>query len=58
MAPFPLGSENHMGKRSEDFALLSFDNGILYNNDYAKGDIQNVFQQIFLDGNQFGWEWD
>jgi hypothetical protein len=47
-----------MVKRSEDFALLPFDNGVLYNNVFAKGDIQNVVQQVFLDGNQFGWEWD
>ena len=47
-----------MIKRSEDFALLPFDNGVLYNNVFAKGDIQNAFQQVFLDENQFGWEWD
>jgi hypothetical protein len=47
-----------MIKQSEDFALLPFDNGVLYNNVFAKGDIQNTFQQVFLDGNQFGWEWD
>ena len=47
-----------MIKRSEDFALLSFDQGVLYNNVFAKGDIQNAFQQVFLDENQFGWEWD
>jgi hypothetical protein len=47
-----------MVKRSEDFALLPFDQGILYNNVFAKGDIQNAFQQVFLDGNQFGWEWE
>jgi hypothetical protein len=47
-----------MVKRSEDFALLPFDNGVLYNNVFSKGDIQNAFQQVFLDGNQFGWEWD
>jgi hypothetical protein len=45
-------------KRSDDFALLPFDNGVLYNNVFAKGDIQNAVQQIFLDGEQFGWEWD
>ncbi len=47
-----------MVKQSKDFALLQFDNGILYNNVFSKGDIHNAFQQIFLDGNQFGWEWD
>jgi hypothetical protein len=47
-----------MVKQSEDFALLSFDNGVLYNNVFAKGNIQNAFQHIFLDGNQFGWAWD
>ena len=57
-ASFPIGPERRMVKRSEDFALLSFDKGILYNNVFAKGDIQNAFQQVFLDGNQFGWEWD
>lgn len=45
-------------KRSEDFALLLFDNGVLYNNVFVKSDIQNAFQQVFLDGNQFGWEWN
>ena len=54
----PTGPERRMVKRSEDFALLSFDDGVLYNNVFAKGDIQNVFQQVFLDGNRFGWEWD
>jgi len=44
-------------KQSEDFALLPFDQGILYNNVFAKGDIQ-AFQQVFVDGDQFGWEWD
>jgi hypothetical protein len=57
-ASFPIGPERRMVKRSEDFALLSFDNGVLYNNVFSKGDIQNAFQQVFLDGNQFGWEWD
>jgi hypothetical protein len=47
-----------MVKRPEDFALLSFDHGVLYNNVFAKDAIQNAFQQVFLDGNQFGWEWD
>jgi Glycosyl hydrolase family 12 len=47
-----------MVKQSEDFALLPFDKGVLYNNVFAKGNIHNVFQQVFLDGNQFGWEWD
>jgi hypothetical protein len=47
-----------MLRRSEDFALLPFANGILYNNVFAKGDIQNAFQQVFLDGNMSGWEWD
>jgi len=47
-----------MVKRSDDFALLPFDNGVLYNNVFAKGDIQNAFQQVFLDENQFGWEWN
>ena len=47
-----------MIKRSEDFALLSSDHGVLYNNVFAKGDLQNAFQQVFLDGNQAGWEWD
>ena len=47
-----------MVRRSEDFALLPFDQGILYNNVFSKGDIQNAFQQVFLDRNQFGWEWD
>ena len=53
-----MGPKRRMVKRSEDFALLSFDNGVLYNNVFAKGDIQNAFQQVFLDGEQFGWEWD
>jgi hypothetical protein len=57
-ASFPIDPERRMVKRSEDFALLSFDNGVLYNNVFSKGDIQNAFQQVFLDGNQFGWEWD
>jgi hypothetical protein len=57
-ASFPIGPERRMVKRSEDFALLSFDNGVLYNNVFSKGDIQNAFQQVFLDGNKFGWEWD
>jgi hypothetical protein len=57
-ASFPARPARRMVKRSEDFALLSFDGGVLYNNVFAKGDIQNAFQQIFLDGNQFGWEWD
>jgi hypothetical protein len=47
-----------MIKQSEDFALLFFDNGVLYNNVFLKGDIQNAFQQVFIDGDQFGWEWD
>ena len=55
---FPMRTERRMEKRSEDFALLSFDHGVLYNNVFSKGDIQNAFQQVFLDGNQFGWEWD
>jgi hypothetical protein len=55
---FPRDPERRVINRSEDFALLSFDHGVLYNNVFAKGNIQNVFQQIFLDGNQFGWEWD
>ena len=57
-ASFPIGPERRMVRRSEDFALLPFDNGVLYNNVFAKGNIQNAFQQVFLDGNQFGWEWD
>jgi hypothetical protein len=57
-ASFPVGPDRRMKKRSEDFALLSFDHGVLYNNVFSKGDIQNAFQQIFLDGDQFGWEWD
>jgi hypothetical protein len=57
-ASFPIGPERQIVKRSEDFALLSFDNGVLYNNVFSKGDIKNAFQQVFLDGNQFGWEWD
>ncbi len=57
-ASFSVESEHRMVKQSEDFALLSFDNGVLYNNVFAKGDIQNAFQQVFLDGNQFGWEWN
>jgi hypothetical protein len=57
-ASSPKGSEHRMVKRSEDFALLPFDNGVLYNNVFLKGNIQNAFQQVFLDGNQFGWEWD
>jgi hypothetical protein len=57
-AAFPTGPERRIVKRSEDFALLSFDNGVLYNNVFAKGDIQHAFQQVFLDGNTFGWEWD
>jgi hypothetical protein len=57
-ASLPIDSERRKKKRSEDFALLSFDEGVLYNNVFAKGDIQNAFQQIFLDENQFGWEWD
>ncbi len=52
------GMERRTVKQSEDFALLSFDHGVLYNNVFGKGDIQNAFQQVFLDGNQFGWEWD
>jgi hypothetical protein len=52
------GSEGRMVKRSEDFALLSFENGVLYNNVFGKGNIQNAFQQVFVDGNRFGWEWD
>jgi hypothetical protein len=47
-----------MVRRSDDFALLPFDKGVLYNNVFAKGDIQNAFQQVFLDENQFGWEWN
>jgi len=47
-----------MIKRSEDFALLPFDKSVLYNNVFAKGGIQNAFQQVFVDGRQFGWEWD
>ena len=47
-----------MTKLSEDFALLSFDNGVLYNNVFSKGDIQNASQQVFLDADQFGWEWN
>jgi hypothetical protein len=57
-ASFPTVPERRIVKRSEDFALLSFDDGVLYNNVFAKGAIQNAFQQVFLDGNQFGWEWD
>ena len=57
-ASFPIGPGRRIVKRSEDFALLSFDNGVLYNNVFSKGNIQNAFQQVFLDGNQFGWEWD
>jgi len=57
-AVFPTGTERRIIKRSEDFALLSFDKGVLYNNVFAKGDIQNAIQQVFLDENQFGWEWD
>jgi Glycosyl hydrolase family 12 len=55
---YRVNSDNRIVKRSEDFALLVFDNGVLYNNVFAKGDIQNAFQQVFLDGNQFGWEWE
>jgi hypothetical protein len=43
---------------SEDSALLPFESGVLYNNVFAKGNIQNAYQQIFLAGGQFGWEWD
>jgi hypothetical protein len=57
-ASFPPGPERRLVKRSEDFALLSFDQGVLYNNVFAKGDVQNAVQQVFLDGDQFGWEWD
>jgi hypothetical protein len=57
-ASFPIGPEDRKINRSEDFALLSCDNGVLYNNVFAKGGIQNAFQQVFVDGNQFGWEWD
>ena len=57
-ASLPTGPEHRTVKRSEDFALLSFDHGVLYNNVFSKGNIQNAFQQVFLDGNQFGWEWD
>ena len=57
-ASFSIGSEPRLDKRSEDFALLPFDHGVLYNNVFAKGTIQNAFQQVFLVGNQFGWEWD
>jgi hypothetical protein len=54
----PMVPERRMIIRSEDNALLPFDHGVLYNNVFAKGDIQNAFQQVFVDGNQFGWEWD
>jgi hypothetical protein len=57
-ASSPTGPDRGIVKRAEDFALLSFDHGVLYNNVFAKGDIQNALQHVFLDGNQFGWEWD
>ena len=38
--------------------MLSFENGVLYNNVFAKGSIQNAFQQVFLEEDCFGWEWD
>jgi hypothetical protein len=50
--------EQRIIKQSEDFALLIFNNGVLYNNVFSKGDIKNAFQQVFIDENQFGWEWD
>jgi hypothetical protein len=47
----------YLEKSSDDFALLPCESGVLYNNVFAKGDIQNAAQQIFLDGDSFGWEW-
>jgi Glycosyl hydrolase family 12 len=45
-------------ERTEDFAVLPFDNGVLYNNPFAKGTIRNASQRVFVDGNRYGWEWD
>ncbi len=57
-ASSPTGPQPRRVTQYKDFALLSFDHGVLYNNVFAKGDIQNAFQQVFLDGDRFGWEWD
>jgi len=46
---YRVNSDNRIVKRSETLLLLVFDNGVLYNNVFAKGDIQNAFQQVFLD---------
>jgi hypothetical protein len=57
-AAFRTEAERGRVERAEDFALLPCDSGMLYNNVFGKGDIQNASQQVFLDGDRFGWEWD
>jgi hypothetical protein len=42
----------------DDFALLPFQNGVLYNNVFAKGGIKNSSQHIFKYDTTVGWEWE
>ncbi len=44
--------------RTEDFAMLPFNEGVLFNNVFAKNGIREARQRIFHDEKVAGWSWE
>ena len=57
-APVSMAVESPREVRTEDFAMLSFEEGMLFNNVCFKGDIREARQEIFRQGAAAGWSWD